>query len=195
MTTLYICRHGETENNKNKRLSGWIDTPLTTTGIQNTQAIAAKLQDVAFDKVVSSDLGRAFITAYLVLQELGSNTEIERTSRLREVNYGDLGNQSYVDPNSAYPKLTPEENAHFIPQGGESLVRMQTRVVKFVAELTEANSGKTILVFAHDGTINALHAYYKDENIGLTDAASHNAHDFVAKIVYEKGNITSFVEV
>jgi broad specificity phosphatase PhoE len=34
MNKFYLVRHGETENNRAKRLSGWIDTPLTDTGLQ-----------------------------------------------------------------------------------------------------------------------------------------------------------------
>ena len=30
MNTFNIVRHGETENNRAKRISGWIDTPLST---------------------------------------------------------------------------------------------------------------------------------------------------------------------
>ena len=36
LNAFYIVRHGETENNRAKRLSGWIDTPLTDTGLQPT---------------------------------------------------------------------------------------------------------------------------------------------------------------
>jgi broad specificity phosphatase PhoE len=34
MNKFYLVRHGETENNRAKRLFGWIDTPLTDTGLQ-----------------------------------------------------------------------------------------------------------------------------------------------------------------
>ncbi len=44
MTMFYICRHGETENNKNRLLSGWIDTPLTEEGVQN--ALSANVKEV-----------------------------------------------------------------------------------------------------------------------------------------------------
>src|SRR6266545_7227401 len=105
MTTFYICRHGETENNKKKRLSGWIDTPLTEEGIKNASSSADKLRSIAFDKIISSDLGRAFVTAYLISRSLGYTSAIELHKDLREVNYGELANKFYSGPDSAYPKL------------------------------------------------------------------------------------------
>ena len=97
MTTFYICRHGQTENNKNKRLSGWIDTPLTADGIKNAATSAEKLRSIKFDKIISSDLGRAFITAYLISRKLGYTSTIELSKELREVNYGDLANLPYSE--------------------------------------------------------------------------------------------------
>lgn len=190
MTTFYICRHGQTENNKNQRLSGWTDTPLTDEGVENALSSAKKLHGVRFDKVLSSDLGRAFTTAYIILRELGDTTEIERSKELREVNYGDLAHQPY----SAYPKVTPQENTNFVVPGGESLAQMQQRVMAFIQSLSAENPGKTILLVAHQGTVNAVRASGTGQEIGVADL-THNAHNFVAKFVYNNGKVTSFSEV
>lgn len=190
MTIFYICRHGETENNKNKRLSGWIDTPLTEEGDHNAVSAAAKLQGIHFDKVIASDAGRAFITAYLITRELGFSDEIERAKQLREVNYGDLANQPYA----AYPEVTTEQNAALVMPDGESLVMMQERVLKYVRELAKTYQGQTILLVAHDGTINAVRASYANENIGVADL-THNPHDFVARFIIEHDRVTEYDEV
>ncbi len=191
MTIFYICRHGETENNKNQRLSGWIDTPLTEQGIQDALSAAKKLEVIQFDKIVSSDMGRAFTTAYVIVRQLGNNSEIERTKGLREVNYGDLANQTY----SAYPSgMTPQENANFVAPHGESLVQMQRRVLACIQELGTNNPDQTILLVAHDGTINAIRASLTGEDMGTADLI-RNSHDFVAKFVYDNGKVGSFEEV
>lgn len=75
MNTFYIVRHGETENNRAKRLSGWIDTPLTDTGLEPTKTVIEKLQGVHIDEMYASDLGRAFTTAYVLARGLGFNKE------------------------------------------------------------------------------------------------------------------------
>lgn len=195
MTTFYICRHGETENNKHMRLSGWIDTPLTNRGVKNALTTAKKLHGIQFDMIIASDLGRAFITAYIISRKLGYSADIEQFMELREINYGDLANTPYTGPQAAYPILSAAENTNYIPPNGESLAQMQQRVLACIKRISRANSDKTILIAAHDGTINAVHASFLNQDIGLVDAASANAHDFVAKFVCNNDKITSFEEV
>lgn len=190
MITFYIVRHGQTENNKYHRFSGWIDTPLTEEGTHNAISAALKLKDISFDKIISSDLGRAFVTAYIISRELGYTAEIERVPDLREVNYGDLANKPHAD----YPDLAPPQNADYVVPGGESLVQMQTRVLSYLNTLNSNNNDKTILIAAHDGTINAIRASFTGENIGIADQ-THNAHDFVGRFGYENGKVVSFEEI
>jgi broad specificity phosphatase PhoE len=190
MTTFYICRHGQTENNKAGKLMGWIDTSLTDEGVQNAVSSAAKLNGIKFDKIVSSDLGRAFATAYLISRKIGYTDEIERSRELREVNYGDLANQPY----SAYPEKSAAENTNFAPPNGESLAQMQQRVLAFVYKLSTDNPDKTILLVGHHGTINAIHASFTGEDMGTADA-NEKAHDFAAQFTVNNGSITSFTEL
>ncbi len=191
MTTFYIARHGETENNKNQRLSGWIDTPLTAQGVQDALSAATKLKGVHFNRVASSDMGRAFATAYIVTRQIGITTKIERSKSLREVNYGDLANQPYSD----YPAgMTPQENANFVAPNGESLAQMQQRVLTCVEDLSKASPDQTILLVAHDGTINAIRASFTGEDMGTADL-TRNSHSYVAKFEWNEGKVVSFTEV
>lgn len=194
MTTFYICRHGETENNKNKRLSGWVDTPLTADGIKNTIVPAEKLRGIAFDRVVSSDLGRAYNTAQLLMRHLNIDAEIETSQALREMNYGDFGNMSYDPPDPAYPVLTPQENTDYAPPGGESLAQMQKRVLAHIDQLATASPGATILLVGHDGTINAIRAGFSGRPIGVVEVESSNPHAFVGKFTYDNHRIANFEE-
>ena len=190
MTTFYICRHGVTENNKSQRFSGWIDSPLTEEGVQNALSAASKLNGIHFDRIISSDMGRAFISAYIITRQLGISLEIERSSGLREMNYGDFANRPY----SEYPTMTLEENAVYVPLNGESLVQMQQRILACVKELAETSDNKTVLLVAHDGTINSIRASLTGEDMGTADTV-HNPHDFVAKFEYYNGKVMSFSEV
>ncbi len=190
MTNFYISRHGQTENNLNRRFSGWIDTPLTEEGVRNAQASAAKLVDVKLDLIVASDLGRAFTTAYIIARKLGYTEDIQRLKALREVNYGDYANQPY----EAYPEMSAVENADFVSPNGESLNQMQARVIDCLVELDARNHGESILLVAHDGTINAIRAAFNQDSIGIADL-THNAHDFVANFRFEAGEVVSFIEL
>jgi 2,3-bisphosphoglycerate-dependent phosphoglycerate mutase len=56
-TRFIVVRHGETQWNVESRIQGHMDSPLTEKGVQQAEAIAARLAKERFDVLVSSDLG------------------------------------------------------------------------------------------------------------------------------------------
>ena len=54
-------RHGESEGNRGKVFTGWIDSPLTDSGRAEAEsaAMSMKRAGVVFDQVFTSDLARA----------------------------------------------------------------------------------------------------------------------------------------
>ncbi|WP_099223362.1 histidine phosphatase family protein [Listeria costaricensis] len=66
---LYFVRHGQTYLNKNLRMQGWADTPLTPEGIEIVQASGRGLADTEFVAAYCSDLHRTIATAELILKE------------------------------------------------------------------------------------------------------------------------------
>lgn len=195
MITFYICRHGETENNKNRLFSGWVDTPLTSKGIKNAISSAAKLKDVEFDAIVSSDLGRAFITAYIIARNNNFTGEISCSSQLREVNYGVYNNTPHSGPESTYPTIETRYYADYVNPGGESLRQLQTRVLSYIDNLSKKLEDKVVLIVAHSGTITALSAHYRNEDVGLVDRVMVIPHDYVARFEYDSGDIKNFAEI
>jgi broad specificity phosphatase PhoE len=151
---------------------------------------ATKMKSLQIDKIITSDLGRAFITGYIIASELGYKDNIERSKSLGEVNYGDLTNQPY----SVYPDVTPDENTNYRPPNGESLAQMQKRVLEYLVKLDQEYEDKNILIVAHDGTINAVRANFTGETMGTADL-THNPHEFVAKFKIEDGKVTYIKEV
>ena len=193
MALFYICRHRQTENNRDEKTSGWIDTPLTEEGIRNVAATAAKLQGVHFDSVYASDLGRAFITAYILTRRLGFTGEIVRSGALREASYGDLASRPYSEVETRYPKLTREVN--FCPPGGESLHQMQQRVLAYLHRLNMTKPYETILIATHEGVINTVYAAFAGTDLGKVMATRFTPHDFVATFTFDKDDIVTFTEV
>lgn len=195
MNTFYIARHGETENNRAKRLSGWIDTPLTENGLVPTQRAIAKLSGLLkIDVVYSSDLGRAFITAYEMAFGIGLETErIIRLPGLREVNYGDAANMISQEAYKLYPGI--DSDTHFMPPNGETLDRMQERVINTVVELDAAHTDAVILLVAHSGTMAALDADYRGTDFGQHNISEAYAHDYVGRFTMENGHVLLFEEV
>lgn len=90
--------------------------------------------------------------------------------------------------------MSPDAFAAYTPPGGESLEHMQKRVLVCIHRLAIENPRQTVLVVAHDGTINAIRASFTGEKICEAATVSH-AHDFVAKFVVKSGKVTSFAEI
>lgn len=192
MNTFYIVRHGQTENNRAKRLSGWIDTPLTDVGLLPTQKVIAKLKNVKVDHIYSSDLGRAFITAYVVSRGLGFTDEIVRLSGLREVNYGVAANMPSIDAYRLYPRL--DRDTHYTPPDGESLEHMQKRVFRTMDELNRKHTNSAIVLVCHSGVMAALRASHIGQDFGEHNISEAYEHDYVGVCTFADGAVMSFEE-
>jgi broad specificity phosphatase PhoE len=192
MNKFYIVRHGETDNNRAKRLSGWIDTPLTDTGHIPTQHVINKLTNVHIDEMYSSDLGRAFTTAYVIARGLGFTREIKRLTGLREVNYGDAANMLSAEAYELYPQL--DRDTHYTPPNGESLDHMQKRVFATIAELNEAHTDASLLLVCHSGVMAALRASHIGQDFGEHNISEAYAHDYVGEFTFDAGTVLSFGE-
>lgn len=192
MNTFYIVRHGETENNRAKRLSGWIDTPLTDAGLELTQKVIAKLAKVHIDAMYSSDVGRAFITAYVVARGLGFDKEIQRLPGLREVNYGEAANMQSAEAYKLYPRL--DRDTHYTPPNGESLEHMQQRVFRTIGQLNSTHVNASVVLVCHSGVMAALRASHLGQDFGEHNISEAYPHDYVGMFTFENGVVASFQE-
>lgn len=192
MNTFYIVRHGETENNRAKRLSGWIDTALTEDGLKPTEKVISKLSNLHIDEIYSSDMGRAFITAYAVARGLDFSKEIKRVPGLREVNYGDAANMLSAKAYQLYPKL--DRDTHYTPPNGESLDHMQKRVFQTVDKLNRQYSDLVIVLVCHSGVMAALRASHIGQDFGEHNISEAYPHDYVGKFTFANEAVVSFEE-
>ena len=58
MITLYLARHGQTEENMTRIFQGHMPGTLTVEGIAQAEALRDTLRNISLDAVVSSDLKR-----------------------------------------------------------------------------------------------------------------------------------------
>jgi broad specificity phosphatase PhoE len=193
MNTFYIARHGETENNVARRLSGWIDSPLTPKGLEPTKRVIEKLAHVHIDDVYSSDLGRAFITAYAIARGINFTEEIKALSGLREVSYGDAGNMFSTEAYKVYPRL--DRDTHYTPPNGEALDHMQQRTLKTVNDIDAHHTDKNILLVAHSGVMAALRASFLNTDFGEHNISEAYPHDYVGVFTLENNKVASFEEL
>lgn len=158
--TIYLVRHGETDNNKQGIIQGvTVDAPLNFTGVKQAKAAAKKLKTIPFAAAFSSAAVRANQTAKII--SLEHQLAVTANHLLRERGFGKLEGQ----PETIYQtklkqllidfeSLPAEEKFSFqFPLGIENLGEAVTRLINFLREISLAYVGKTILVVSHGALI------------------------------------------
>lgn len=163
MGKLVVVRHGETDWNAQRIMTGQADVPLNDKGRDQAKAAGETLRGIVFDKVYVSPLDRAQETARLLLEATGGNAHLKDASgkwRLEtryeviERNTGTHTGLSLDDP-----RVIPiPRTFHSKPEGGESGKDVVERIEKFFdAEIkADLENGKTVLIVAHAGVLRAV---------------------------------------
>jgi probable phosphoglycerate mutase len=86
LTDVYLARHGETEWNVVGRRQGRLDSPLTTKGRSDVDAVAARIKGFPIDTIAASPLGRAVSTATVFGEALSLDVNI--VDELVEIDHG-----------------------------------------------------------------------------------------------------------
>ncbi len=164
MGKLIILRHGETEWNAQRRMTGQADVPLNGKGREQAKTAGDVLKGIVFDKIYVSPLERAQDTAKLLLEAAGGNHHLkdaagiwmfETRHEIIERNVGTSTGLSLDDP-----RVIPmPKTFHSGPPGGESGKEVCGRVARlFDAEIrADLEDGKTVLIVAHAGVMRAIH--------------------------------------
>jgi 2,3-bisphosphoglycerate-dependent phosphoglycerate mutase len=159
-TELLLIRHGEKEWNREGRIQGHLDIPLSETGIQQAEALAERLAGTAFDALYSSDLARARLTAERVARRTGHR--IVTDPRLRERHLGVLqactADETTGPNREAYAAFRGGTADYVIP-GGESGRGFFARVIGVLTEIAERLAGGRVVVVTHGGVLDAVHRH------------------------------------
>lgn len=171
MTEICLVRHGETLWNREARLQGSQDIPLSDLGIKQARIAAEHLSKEPWDLLYSSDLSRAKRTADYLNERIGVPHYLE--PGLRERGYGLLEGMTRGEIESRFPGVLSSPNEHRIP-GLESCDALRRRVKETIESIVLRHPGKRILIVTHGGTINAFlysitgKQTERIENTGLT---------------------------
>ena len=156
-TIIYLVRHGETEWNRKGILQGWQDSPLTEEGKKAALALQQELEEVEFDYVFASDLGRAIETAKLI----SPNMLIQEDARLREIFLGEWQGKQVNTLLQTRPYQTYIHAPHlFKPTNQESFASVTKRMKQCLEEISV--SGGNLLVVSHGVAIMCLLAHIKE---------------------------------
>ncbi len=149
---LYLVRHGESENNLNRRWTGWHQAALTEKGREDARRAGSLLKGIPFDKVYSSDLDRAVETCRLAI-----GVEPEQTPLLREINVGKLQNLWVPESEKLYAEEIKNARAGggYAALEGESMEDLYDRLQKFL-DLVEKEPYERVAVFCHNGAVTGM---------------------------------------
>lgn len=133
---LYVLRHGETEWNREGRMQGHLDSPLTDRGVAQAQRQRVLLAgcDLTGFRFYSSPLGRAMQTARIVLD--GLTQDIRTDDRLMEIDVGDWQGKLRRDLVTGPLIEGPDGDLRLYDTApGEGFAGVEARARQFLADL------------------------------------------------------------
>jgi probable phosphoglycerate mutase len=158
---IYLVRHGETEFNRERRLQGHVDSPLTALGRRQAEAVGSRLRDLLADaagwRVVASPLGRTVRTAEIVAERLGVR-DIEIEPRLIELSWGEWDGRLRADLAQAAPAFGSSNWAFDAPTG-ETFADVCGRLGGWLDELPEED-GRRVIAVSHGVAGRVLRGLY-----------------------------------
>ncbi len=157
-TTVFgLLRHAETEWNRDKRIQGVRNAPLTQTGLRAAQSWGAVLQPLNWDLIIASDLDRTFQTAGYINGCL--KLPVITEAGLREQDWGEWTGQRLpeleADPACGMTQKTAM-GWRFQPPGGENRHTVWKRAHRTLCNIHAAHPGRRILIVTHEGVIKAI---------------------------------------
>lgn len=162
---IYVMRHGETVANRDRRLQGWLDSPLTDAGIELAARAGRGMRDrgIVFDAVYTSPLTRAKQTCAEVMRYCaGPGVVPVEDYRIKETFGGIWEGVPYptVDPSSPLPLdkfLAYMNNAWDVGEfpGGDSVAAGCERAQDFLRDIVTRDHS-SVLVSCHGFCMRAM---------------------------------------
>lgn len=161
---LVLIRHGEAQGNQEGRMLGCSDSPLTTIGIQQSQALSRYFAAhyLTPTQILSSSLQRATQTAQILASSTPSTQPppIQVLGELGEIDLGILTGLTWAEATTTYPglcqKMESQRDWLPVPQAERPLqihIRA-TRVCNFL--LSEFQDSDYLWIVSHGGFLQYL---------------------------------------
>ena len=152
-----LLRHGETEWNREARLQGRDDSPLTARGREQAESLARFAASLGARRVISSPLGRARSTATVIAAACG--VPLELADALVEIDFGACSGGTMAEGERRFPGLIEarqRDRWHHPWPAGESYVEVLARAAGWLAEAGELRSDPPTVIVAHQSLHRAL---------------------------------------
>jgi len=156
-TTTLLLRHGQTEMSAERRFAGRGDIPLTSVGLEQAAAVAARLAERGgIDVVLTSPLRRTLRTAEVVADAVGVPLAVDPD--LVETDFGEWEGLTFGEVLARWPDDMAAWRADVgaAPPGGESFAAVAKRVDVALDRLLTERNGQTVVVVSHVTPIKTL---------------------------------------
>ena len=157
VTRFGLIRHAETIWNRERRVQGQLDSPLTPEGEQQAERWGRALKALPWNRILASDTGRAATTAAIINAQLRLVLEID--PRLRELDWGHWTTRRIARIRVEDREAVEAQEAagwEFRPPGGESRRQQMERSRQALIDAADRWPGECILVVTHEGVIKSL---------------------------------------
>lgn len=195
---ILFVRHGKTSWNKEKKMQGNVDIPLSEDGIAHAEMMAEKLKDKKIDVAFCSPLGRAKQTFEIINNKREEKIPILYEDALIERNYALYEGRNKKTFN--YDIVWDYSN----PLNVENFFEFAWPIVDFIfGKLLRAYKDKTVLIVSHGGVSkifemllskNSLYpeevASYLPKNSEVITYTSSKENDFLFNLNEEKKELT-----
>jgi len=165
VTSIILCRHGETDWNRQGRYQGRTDVPLNENGHRQALNLADRLAREQIDVVYSSTLARAYDTAVAIARE--HSLDVHRDPRLDEIDQGSWEGLRRDEIALRNPRELAAWQSYPVDlrlPGGETLEEVRSRVRAALDDIMMLHDGKVICLVAHSVSM----AVVKHELQGMT---------------------------
>lgn len=139
MPTIILLRHGETHWNRQQRIQGHGDSPLTLKGIDQARAYgrtALPLLGAGRWRLISSPLSRCMQTMAIFCETAGLDfAQVERDARIKEVSTGEYSGRLKTEFQPGELGGSGRQSWFFHCPGGESHDHMVTRLSAWLESL------------------------------------------------------------
>ena len=164
---IYIFRHGETNFNRSKRFTGWVNSRLTPKGIEQANLIAEKLRKKTFQIAFKTSLSRSSNSLKIVLRHHAECKRVLIDDRMIERSYGDLERKYHKTVIKKYGKRKFDiwhRSYDVPPPGGESIKMVEKRVLSFAKELLTLMKKEKInvVISAHNNSMRPFRRYFEN---------------------------------
>ncbi len=166
---LILIRHGESTWNRERRIQGQLDPPLSEQGHVQARRVAGRLARRRVEALYTSDLLRASQTAAPIATALG--VEARPMKELREIFLGEWEGLHTDELAQRFPEAwdawTREPSWDVVPRG-EGASAFEARVASALEHLFESHAKGDAIVVTHGGVIQiALHSVVGRPSHGL----------------------------